>query len=101
MQELVTGLDTSLGECFCSPLTICDLRIALSPQRTSPVAAVPEHDRVNGRTTSTSIGILYELAHKGEVKCSLHMAIEVIRRNQVLKRHFGEQGKMPLFAAHH
>ena len=27
-QELVTGLDTSLGECFYSPLTICDLRIA-------------------------------------------------------------------------
>ncbi len=38
MQELVTGLDTGLGECFCSPLTICDLRIARCPQRTSPIA---------------------------------------------------------------
>lgn len=40
MQELVTGLDTSLGECFfCSPLTICVLRIARCPRRTSRVAA--------------------------------------------------------------
>jgi hypothetical protein len=33
MQELVTGLDTSLGECFCSSLTICDLHIARCPAK--------------------------------------------------------------------
>ncbi len=34
-QELVTGLDTSLEECFYSPLTICNLRIALFLTKTS------------------------------------------------------------------
>jgi hypothetical protein len=38
---------------------------------------------VNGGTTSTGIGFLYELAHKREIKRSLEMAIKVSVRHQV------------------
>jgi hypothetical protein len=36
-----------------------------------------EHDRINGGTPSTSIGLVYELAHKRQVKGTLQVAIEV------------------------
>src|SRR2546421_12190193 len=40
-----------------------------------------EHDRINGGTASACMGLVYELAHKREIKCALQVAIEVIARN--------------------
>jgi hypothetical protein len=37
-----------------------------------------EHDRINGRTTTTGIGLVHKLPHEREIKGALQMAIEVI-----------------------
>ncbi len=60
-----------------------------------------ENDGVNRGTTTTCIGCLDELTHKREIEGSFEMAIEVIRRNQILKGHIDERGKVPLFRSHH
>src|SRR6266516_3155872 len=60
-----------------------------------------EDNGVNRGTTFACIGLLHELSHKRQIECSLQMAIEVIRRNQVLKGHIDERGKVPLLASHH
>jgi hypothetical protein len=37
-----------------------------------------EDQRINRRSAATCIALLYELAHKREIECSLEVAIEVI-----------------------
>src|SRR6266567_59750 len=94
--------------------------IAQVPQNAEPICcmahqlpfgtnALKEHDRlqfekdhrINRGTPLAPIGRLYELTYKREIKRSLQMAIEVILRHQVLKRHIDEWGKAPLFLSHH
>ena len=44
-----------------------------------------EDDRINRGATSTSIRLLHELPHKGEVECALQVPIEMIVRDQAFK----------------
>jgi len=83
--------------------------VRMTHQETLRTDALKEHHelqleedhRINGRATTTCIGLLHELTHKREVEGSLQVPIEVIRRNQVLKGHIDKRGKASLFLAHH
>jgi hypothetical protein len=46
-----------------------------------PITPPEEHDGVNRRATTVRIGLVHELPDKGEIKCPVEMAIEVIIRH--------------------
>jgi hypothetical protein len=82
MQELVTGLDTSLGECFAphSQYAICASHY---PLKKHDELQFEKDNGINGGPTTTGIRVLYELTDKREIQCSLQMPIEVVLRDQL------------------
>ncbi len=62
---------------------------------------IEEHDGVNRGATTACIGLMHELAHNGEVKCSLQVAIEVVVRHQFFQRHMEQRDKVSLLGSHH
>jgi hypothetical protein len=65
----------------------------MTHQQTFGAYPFKEHDQlqfeedngINRGTTSTGVGLLHELADKGEIKCSLQVPIEMIGWNQVFQ----------------
>jgi hypothetical protein len=100
MQELVTGLDTSLGECFAphSQYAICASHDILEKHHQ---LELEENYGIDRRTTSTRIGLLHELTHKREIKRSLQIPVEMIAWYQLLYGDIAERSKVPLFGSHH
>jgi len=77
------------------------LAFATKPFKEHHQLQFEEDDGVNRGASSSCIGLRNELAHKRQIKCSLHMALEVIVGNQLLEGDIDERGKGALLHSHH
>ena len=52
----------------------------------APEVQLEEHDRINGRTPKTRIGVTDPVTHERQVKVGVEMPVEVVSRDEVIER---------------
>src|SRR5260370_23051299 len=60
-----------------------------------------KHDRINGWSSGSRVGLAHQVVDKREVKNLLQMAIKVILGNELLQGDSDQWRKCPLFETHH
>ena len=68
------------------------LALGAQPLEEEDQLQLEEDDRVDGGAPDLGVGVPDQIAHEGQVERALQVAIEVVRRDQVLQRHRRQSG---------